>query len=124
MTQRGRSAPDHYPAVPAAMTDEASQGEIEAESPVTDVGDAEAPAKSRSGSGRWYPSVQTMREATAAVFRDLQRTTKGPGQCPHYLKWARENPTEFYKLAARLIPIQVESESSMIGVLIVEGLND
>ena len=28
------------------------------------------------------------------------------------LDWAKDNPTEFYKLAAKLIPIQVETEET------------
>jgi hypothetical protein len=34
------------------------------------------------------------------------------------LDWATENPTEFYKLAAKLIPLQVEMEAKEPGVVI------
>lgn len=113
MTKRKRAVPDHYPAVPAEGPEESPETELTVEPDgMSDYGK------------RLFPSLQTMREATLAVFRDLQAKTKGPGQAPHYLAWAEAVPTEFYKLAARLIPIQIESEVKAVGVLIVEGLND
>lgn len=34
------------------------------------------------------------------------------------LDWAKDNPTEFYKLAAKLIPLQIETEGISPGVTI------
>lgn len=46
-----------------------------------------------------------MKDAMMAVYADLQAKRKGENG--HFLEWAEENPTEFYKLASKLLPIQV-----------------
>jgi hypothetical protein len=50
-----------------------------------------------------------MKDAIAAVYSDLQE------QFPerdhgHFFTWASTYPTEFYKLASKLIPLQVAGE--------------
>jgi len=117
MTNPNQAAARHYREVEPELPDDAAGAELVAEE---ETGLDAMPG----GPSRYYPNIRTMREATFAVFRDLQKSTKGPGQCPHYFDWARKNPTDFYKLAARLIPLQVEAETKTVGVLIVEGLND
>jgi len=43
-----------------------------------------------------------------AVYADLQETSgKEHG---HFLTWAQETPTEFYKLASKLLPIQIAGD--------------
>ena len=52
-----------------------------------------------SGRQRGAPNKVTraFREAIAVVFDEL-------GGTKHLLKWATKNPTEFYRIAARLVP--------------------
>lgn len=50
-------------------------------------------------------TTATIKEAITSVYADLQAET---GQeHGHFLAWAKDSPTEFYKLAAKLIPIQL-----------------
>jgi hypothetical protein len=67
----------------------------------------------KPGPGRPKGSVNKttalMKDAITAVYADLQ------GDFPerdngHFYTWAVQNPTEFYKLASKLIPIQVGGE--------------
>ncbi len=57
--------------------------------------------------------TRSVREVMADTFEQLQIV---PGV--NLLDWATENPTEFYKLAAKLIPLQVETEAKEPGVII------
>ena len=65
-----------------------------------------------------------MKEAIAAVFEDLQVAHGGKGRYPHFFAWADGNPTEFYKMAARRMPVEVESAGQAIGVIVFKGIND
>jgi hypothetical protein len=65
-----------------------------------------------------------MRHAISAVFQDLQEGHAGRGEYPHFLDWAKENPTDFYRIAARQLPLQVETTSQAIGLVVFKGLND
>jgi hypothetical protein len=48
-----------------------------------------------------------MKDAMTAVFHDLQAETgKENG---HMLAWARENPTEFYRLCGRMLPFELNA---------------
>jgi hypothetical protein len=50
-------------------------------------------------------TTANMKEAITAVYADLQKSTgKDHG---HFLEWATSNPTDFYKIAAKLIPLDV-----------------
>jgi|694.fasta_scaffold82318_4 hypothetical protein len=49
--------------------------------------------------------TRSVREVMADTFEQMQ-LQKGV----NLLDWAKDNPTEFYKLAAKLIPLQVESQ--------------
>jgi hypothetical protein len=52
----------------------------------------------------------TVKAAVAKVFADLQeesREGKPKYEGVHLRSWAMEQPTEFYKIAARLIPTEV-----------------
>ena len=83
---------------------------------------------SRPGPGRPKGSANqttiAMRNAIATVFEDLQTTHKGEGRYPHFFAWAKANPTDFYRMAARQLPVQVESEGPTIGLVVFKGLND
>jgi hypothetical protein len=48
-----------------------------------------------------------MKDAITAVYADLQEETgKEHG---HFLDWAKTNATEFYKIAAKLLPMDVNA---------------
>ena len=62
--------------------------------------------------------------ANTRLFEDLQASHEGEGRYPRFFAWAKENPTEFYRIAARQLPLQIEATSRAIGVVIYKGLND
>ena len=68
-------------------------------------------AKGRKTGGRKKGTpnkvTQSVREGYEKVFHALQRDEKAKHAL---LNWAQKNPTEFYKLAAKLIPLQVQGE--------------
>ena len=84
------------------------------------------PRRRGPGRPRGKPNNSTilMRTAISAVFEDLQASHGGEGRYPHFLEWAKENPTEFYKIAARKVPIQIEANSRTVGLVVFKGLND
>lgn len=61
------------------------------------------PNQGKRGPGKL---TQTVKEAFEQAFKDLQ----GKESEAHLLTWARENPTDFYRIAAKLIPNAVEAE--------------
>ena len=65
-----------------------------------------------------------MRDAVIAVFEDLQASHQGEGHYPHFLAWAKANPTEFYRMAARQLPVQLDTGGPAIGLVVFKGLND
>lgn len=50
-----------------------------------------------------------MKDAITAVYADLQAQVEERDH-GHFFIWANQNPTEFYKLASKLIPLQVSGE--------------
>ena len=48
--------------------------------------------------------TRTVKETVLAAFNDLQQDAKA-----NITSWAKENPTEFYKIAAKLIPTEVNA---------------
>ena len=65
-----------------------------------------------------------MRSAIGAVFEDLQADHGGAGRYPHFFAWAKENPTEFYRIAARQMPVPLEMTGKAIGLVVFKGIND
>ncbi|HMJ93886.1 MAG TPA: hypothetical protein VK472_07290 [Allosphingosinicella sp.] len=49
-----------------------------------------------------------IRDAMLSVFAELQAETGGENG--HFLDWARDNSTDFYKLTAKLLPTQITGE--------------
>jgi hypothetical protein len=49
--------------------------------------------------------TRTVKETVLAAFNDLQQDAKA-----NITSWAKENPTEFYKIAAKLIPTEVKGD--------------
>lgn len=60
--------------------------------------------KGRKGPNKLTRSVK---EAFEHVFKDLQ---KDPAKPYALAKWGQEQPTEFYKLAAKLIPAEIKGD--------------
>ena len=84
-------------------------------------GDPRWPGRPR---GSLNKTTVAMRSAIAAVFEDLQERHGGEGRYPHFLAWAEANPTEFYRIAARQMPVPFETAGRTIGVLVFKGVND
>lgn len=60
--------------------------------------------------------TRTVREALEAAFRTIQKDPK-----VKLTVWAKANPTEFYKLAARLIPHDVKVSGKLTLEQLVEA---
>jgi len=59
-------------------------------------------------------STATMKAAIESVYQALQEGSGKPHG--HFIEWAKDNETEFYKLAAKLIPIQVGGDPNGVPV--------
>lgn len=71
----------------------------------------------RGNAGKGRPKGSTnkataiIKDAITSVYADLQESVEGAENAnAHFLAWAQANATEFYKLAAKLIPVQVTGE--------------
>ena len=54
-----------------------------------------------------------------AIFKDAVRTVyEDIGGNTAFAAWAKENPTEFYRIAARLIPTEIASQGTSINVTV------
>jgi len=54
-----------------------------------------------------------------AIFKDAVRTVyEDIGGHAAFAAWAKENPTEFYRIASRLIPTEMVTEGTSINVII------
>ena len=56
-----------------------------------------------------------MKDAMSAVYADLQAETGRENG--HFLDWARDNPTHYYRLCGKLLPLQIDTrfDGPMIG---------
>jgi hypothetical protein len=59
-------------------------------------------------------STAAIREAMLHVFADLQ--ADAGRENGHFLEWARDHSTDFYKLLARLLPRQVVIPEGGLGI--------
>lgn len=50
----------------------------------------------------------------------LQAAFDGIGGVPKLIEWASENPTDFYKLYAKLIPVEVNAQVATASHLVIE----
>lgn len=55
--------------------------------------------------------TKTVKEVFTTVFTELQEDSE-----VNLLAWGKDNPTEFYKLCAKLIPAAVEMKAEIEGV--------
>ena len=53
-------------------------------------------------------TTATMKAAIESVYQALQEKSGKPHG--HFLEWAEDNETEFYKLASKLIPLQLAGD--------------
>ena len=54
-----------------------------------------------------------------AIFKDAVRIVyEDIGGNKAFAAWAKENPTEFYRIAARLIPTEIASQGTNLNVII------
>ena len=60
-----------------------------------------------AGKGRKKGSVN---KATASIKAAFVAAFEELGGAPSLAEWGRENETEFYKLAARLIPTEIQGD--------------
>jgi hypothetical protein len=81
--------------------------------------------KSGGGSRKGSPNklTKSVKEAFEIAFSELQEDKEAK-----LTNWAKENPTEFYKLAAKLIPTSVNADLTTKGEQIklwqLEFVND
>lgn len=78
-------------------------------------------AKGKKTGGRLPGSVN---KTTAKAKDALEAAFDGLGGVPFLLTWAKENPTEFFKIWAKLVPrdIEVGTEEGGIVVRVVTGV--
>jgi hypothetical protein len=55
--------------------------------------------------------TSVFKEAVRTVYEDIGGNTA-------FAEWAKENPTEFYRIAARLIPTEMASQGTNLNVII------
>lgn len=66
----------------------------------------------RPGSGRKKGTPNKLTKAVKLVFEDAFDTMQGDKEV-NLVNWGKANPTEFYKLAARLIPAEINAKVSV-----------
>ena len=55
--------------------------------------------------------TSVFKDAVCTVYEDI-------GGNAAFAEWAKENPTEFYRIAARLIPTEMASQGTNLNVII------
>jgi hypothetical protein len=73
------------------------------------------PGKSKTG-GR-QPGVPN--RLTTAFREAVQIVYEGLGGHAAFLQWARENPTEFYRIASRLVPAEMRDDGGNRKVTVI-----
>ena len=73
--------------------------------------------------GSLNKNTATMKQALIDVFNRLQDEHPGLGAYPDMFEWAKDNKTEFYRHAMRLVPFEVNTRNESVGLVIFKGLN-
>ena len=74
--------------------------------------------------GATNKTTRIVKDVFADVFNELQTDAYAKKKKADLKTWAKNNPTEFYKLAAKLIPIQIGGDpENPVPVNITEGLS-
>ncbi|MGV8856745.1 MAG: hypothetical protein ACOH2L_19175 [Devosia sp.] len=63
---------------------------------------------------------------TTTVKRSIEATYSGIGGLDAFIAWARENPTEFYRLWAKMLPLQVQADlkhSGAVTIIVETGIS-
>lgn len=63
--------------------------------------------------------TKTVKEVVFDVFEQLQVDPKA-----NLLNWGKENPTEFYKIAAKLIPTDVKAQVDNSGAMEIKVIRE
>lgn len=61
----------------------------------------------------------TPNRITGAFREAVQTVYDGLGGHAAFLEWAKDNPTEYYRIAARLIPLEIRDQSDRTVTIIV-----
>jgi hypothetical protein len=73
--------------------------------------------------GSLNKTTAVAKQAIIDTFMQLQALHPGAGTWPDFLAWAQDNKTEFYRMFARLAPLEVDTRGESIGLVIFKGLN-
>ncbi len=73
------------------------------------------PVGSGRKAGQTNKLTKTVKDVVSAVFNELQEMKAGKPVYPgaHMQYWALEQPTEFYKIAAKLIPTEIAGKAEL-----------
>jgi len=84
--------------------------------------------KRPEGSGRAKGTVNKTTAQVKEVFAETFRQLQEDPDKPHALiKWAENNPTDFYKLASKLIPVQLtgkEGGDLTLNIILKDNYNE
>jgi hypothetical protein len=82
------------------------------------------PGERRGGRSKGTPNKTTaaIKDAILSVYADLQ--AESGEEHGHFLAWAKESPTDFYKLAAKLLPLQVTGEGGQPLQVVMQSHDD
>ena len=73
--------------------------------------------------GSMNRTTLVMKNAIAIVFEKLQAKHGKEGEFAHFFSWAEGNPTDFYRIAAKLIPLTLEQPARLVGRIVFRGIN-
>lgn len=66
-----------------------------------------------------------LNKTTKAVKEALVEAFEKMGGVPHFVKWGKDNPTEFYKLWAKMLPTEIKTpDGKPLQLQIVESIVD
>lgn len=69
-------------------------------------------------------TTKLVKEVFADVFDKMQTDQDARAKKADLESWAKENPTEFYKLASKLIPVQIAGDAdNPVPISLTDGLS-